>query len=161
MIDPKSSIRAILLKRWYRALDATSSTCSQTEGFKTVLIERYGDMEMCEDEQTLRTRVKILTFGNIDNVMNGLLLFKPLKHAFDCYQISFIYYKDDEEFRLKIFDRSLRQQLLFDKLSDHEKTILFPQNLPENWRTRAKCMHLTSLGFIRMKIKLKIFRRKD
>ena len=49
----------------------------------------------------------LLRFGNIDDERNGLLLFKPLKHAFDDSRICFEY-PAEEEFTLLLLDESLR-----------------------------------------------------
>ncbi|KAJ0390166.1 hypothetical protein P43SY_011543 [Pythium insidiosum] len=57
---------------------------------------------------------KLMGISDIDDVRNGLLLFKPLEHAFDHFQISFIYDQSSSEFRLKIFDQSVRPQRLPD-----------------------------------------------
>lgn len=49
--------------------------------------------------------------SDIDDEKNGLLLFKPLKHALDHFQISFI--RDDAGvFRLKLFDPRIRDTCL-------------------------------------------------
>ncbi|KAL7680588.1 putative HNH nuclease [Plasmopara halstedii] len=76
--------------------------------------------------------------SDIDDVRNGLLLFKPLEHAFDHFQISFIYDQSSNEFRLKIFDQSVRPQRLFEKLDNTQRAILLQgQALPKNWRSRG------------------------
>lgn len=59
----------------------------------------------------------LMGFGDIDDVRNNLMLFKPLEHAFDHLQISFIYNKGSNEFCLKVSDQSLRRQRLFGKLN--------------------------------------------
>ncbi|KAL7996290.1 putative HNH nuclease [Plasmopara halstedii] len=81
---------------------------------------------------------KLMGISNIDDVRNGLLLFKPLEHAFDHFQISFIYDQSSNEFRLKIFDQSVRPQRLFGKLDNTQRAILLQgQALPKNWRSRG------------------------
>ncbi|OWZ05741.1 Crinkler (CRN), partial [Phytophthora megakarya] len=71
---------------------------------------------------------ELMGFADIDDVKNGLLLFKPLKHAF-------IYDKDSNEFRLKVFDHSLRPNRLFQNLNDNEcKILLKDQTLPKYWK---------------------------
>lgn len=65
---------------------------------------------------------------------NGLLLFKPLEHALDHFQISFIYYKDTDDFRLRVLDPSLRPQRLFGKLKSRQRELLLRgQALPKRW----------------------------
>ncbi|GMF36914.1 unnamed protein product [Phytophthora lilii] len=77
-------------------------------------------------------------FDNIDDVKNGLLLFKPLKHAFDHFQMSFIYDKGSNEFRLKVFDPSLRRQRLFAKLHPDQRDLLLRgQTLSKHWKKRG------------------------
>jgi hypothetical protein len=81
---------------------------------------------------------KLMGFPDIDDVKNGLLLFKPLEHAYDHFQISFIYDQSSDEFRLKIFDRSLRQVRLFEKLSNPQRGILLQGVvLPTNWKSEG------------------------
>ncbi|KAL7680627.1 putative HNH nuclease [Plasmopara halstedii] len=81
---------------------------------------------------------KLMGISDIDDVRNGLLLFKPLEHAFDHFQISFIYDQGSNEFRLKIFDQSVRPQRLFGKLDNTQRAILLQgQALPKNWRSRG------------------------
>ncbi|KAF4028016.1 HNH endonuclease [Phytophthora infestans] len=67
---------------------------------------------------------KLMGFDSIDDVKNGLLLFKPLEHAFDHFQISFIYDKGSNEFRLKVFDPSLRRQRLITKLHPDQRDLV-------------------------------------
>ncbi|TMW67258.1 hypothetical protein Poli38472_012374 [Pythium oligandrum] len=82
---------------------------------------------------------KFMGFSDIDDVRNGLLLFKPLEHALDHFQISFIYDPSSNEFRLKIFDRSMRKQRLLGKLDKTQRAILLQgQVLPKNWRSRGR-----------------------
>ncbi|KAL3658060.1 hypothetical protein V7S43_016904 [Phytophthora oleae] len=55
----------------------------------------------------------LMKISDIDDMKNGLLLFKPLKHAFDHFQISFIL-DDTNVFRLKLFDSNIRDLRLVD-----------------------------------------------
>ncbi|KAG1687602.1 hypothetical protein DVH05_004688 [Phytophthora capsici] len=60
---------------------------------------------------------------DIDDMRNGLLLFKPLKHAFDHFQLSFIL-DDTNVFRLKLFDPSIYNTRLLDlKDCDNENVL--------------------------------------
>ena len=81
----------------------------------------------------------LLQIGNIDNVKNGLVLFKPLKRAFDKFQIGFVYNDSDDTYRMKIFNNEplFRNFLLIDFISpsivlNHMKLDLTA--LPANWR---------------------------
>ena len=58
----------------------------------------------------------LLGIENIDDVKNGLLLFKPLEKAFDKFQIGFVYDDSDDTFRMKIFNNNpvFRNLLLID-----------------------------------------------
>jgi hypothetical protein len=58
----------------------------------------------------------LLGIENIDDVKNGLLLFKPLEKAFDKFQIGFVYNDSDDSFRMKIFNNNceFRNLLLID-----------------------------------------------
>nr|QUJ09341.1 crinkler 16 [Plasmopara viticola] len=81
---------------------------------------------------------QLMGISDIDDVRNGLLLFKPLKHALDHFQISFIYDQSSNEFRMKIFDHSVRPQRLFGKLDNKQRaSLLRGQALPKNWRSRG------------------------
>lgn len=61
---------------------------------------------------------KLIGISDIDDVRNGLLLSKPLKHAFDHFQISFICDQSSNDFRLEIFNDSVQSQRLFEKLDN-------------------------------------------
>ncbi|CEG43615.1 uncharacterized protein PHALS_13806 [Plasmopara halstedii] len=64
----------------------------------------------------------MMQISDIDDVKNGLLLFMPLKYAFDHFQISFI--RDDtDEFRLKLFDPSIRGTPLIDLADRNGKKV--------------------------------------
>ena len=58
----------------------------------------------------------LLGIENIDDVKNGLLLFKPLEKAFDKFQIGFVYNDSDDTFSMKIFNNNpvFRNLLLID-----------------------------------------------
>ncbi|EGZ08032.1 hypothetical protein PHYSODRAFT_339907 [Phytophthora sojae] len=65
---------------------------------------------------------------DIDDKRNGLLLFSPLKYAFDRHQISFI--GDDKgDLRLKIFDSSIRDTRLVDLKDRDGKRLLGKRRL--------------------------------
>ncbi|KAF1313577.1 hypothetical protein FI667_g13292, partial [Globisporangium splendens] len=135
-------------------LDALSSTSAQSNKFKTELCATYNcglpnEMVRCMLLDTALSSavviashlfrrsneflsMKLMGIPDIDDVRNGLLLFKPLELASDHFQISFIYDKSSDEFRLEVFDRSLRQQRLFVKLDENQRDILLQgQTLPK------------------------------
>jgi hypothetical protein len=58
----------------------------------------------------------LLGIEDIDDVKNGLVLFKPLQEAFDKFQIGFVYNDSDDTFRMKIFNNHplFRNLLLID-----------------------------------------------
>lgn len=64
----------------------------------------------------------MMQISDIDDVRNGLLLFKPLEYALDHFQISFI--RDDmDAFRLKLFDPSIRSTRLIDLTDRNGKKV--------------------------------------
>ncbi|KAF0729066.1 hypothetical protein Ae201684_013203 [Aphanomyces euteiches] len=58
----------------------------------------------------------MMQISDIDDERNGLLLSKPLKVAFDHFQISFIYNHSNDCFYLKLFDQSIRNTRLVDAM---------------------------------------------
>jgi hypothetical protein len=58
----------------------------------------------------------LLHIDDIDDVRNGLLLFKPIEKAFDKFNISFIYNRRDDAFVLKVFNPDIRNRLLIQDL---------------------------------------------
>jgi hypothetical protein len=81
----------------------------------------------------------LLGLANIDDVKNGLLLFKPLEKAFDMFQIGFVYNDSDDTFRMKIFNNNLvfRNLLLIDFISPSvvlNDMKLDLAALPTDWR---------------------------
>ncbi|KAG9398890.1 hypothetical protein AC1031_014198 [Aphanomyces cochlioides] len=60
----------------------------------------------------------MMQISDIDDVRNDLLLFQPLKDAFDLCHISFIYSHCDDSFYLKLFDPSIRNTPLIDLMRD-------------------------------------------
>ncbi|KAF0686803.1 Aste57867_21400 [Aphanomyces stellatus] len=60
----------------------------------------------------------LMQISDIDDVRNGLLLFKPLEHAFDHFQISFIYDQRDDCFYLKLFDPSIANTPIINLMRD-------------------------------------------
>ena len=67
----------------------------------------------------------MMQISDIDDVRNGLLLFKPLEHAFDHFQISFIYDQRDDCLYLKLFDPSIANTPIINLMRDpNQKQIL-------------------------------------
>ncbi|TDH70097.1 hypothetical protein CCR75_009542 [Bremia lactucae] len=63
---------------------------------------------------------KLLKISNINDTRNGIVLFKPLKYAFDHFHISFV--RDNTgAFRLKLFDPTIRNTRLIDMVIDHSR----------------------------------------
>ncbi|KAH9122470.1 hypothetical protein AeMF1_006255, partial [Aphanomyces euteiches] len=124
-------------------LDALTSTSARSNHFKSTLCATYDcnmgkGMLRCmlldtalPSELVIASHLfrrknqflseKLMGISDIDDAKNGLLLFKPLEHAFDHFQISFIYNHESDEFQLKIFDQSLRPQRLFGKLDSTQR----------------------------------------
>ena len=63
--------------------------------------------------------MELMNIENIDDVRNGLLLFRPLEKAYDNFDISFICIKD--EFFMKVFNPDYRDKSLVDLLTRKEK----------------------------------------
>ena len=80
---------------------------------------------------------ELLGISDIDDVKNGLLLFKPLEKAFDRFQIGFVYDSSDDTYRLKIFnnDPIFRNSLLIDLITPEDVQKLNISSLPTNWKS--------------------------
>ncbi|KAG1708294.1 hypothetical protein DVH05_024974 [Phytophthora capsici] len=72
--------------------------------------------------------------ADIDDVRNGLLLFKPIESAFDDLDISFLVDKHDR-FTLKVFNSTIKTDLLVDWLTKQQWKDLGGESLPTHWRT--------------------------
>ena len=57
---------------------------------------------------------------DIDDVRNGLLLFKPIEKAFDDRDLSFIYDSTKDKLKVKVFNPALLDRLLIDNLTDDQ-----------------------------------------
>ncbi|EGZ19133.1 hypothetical protein PHYSODRAFT_327447 [Phytophthora sojae] len=90
---------------------------------------------------------KFMSFDDVDDVGNGLVLFRPLINMFDEYKVSFIYDEASDQFRLKVFDKSLLGERLFSKLSSEEREVLLGGNkLPHNWEEGGEWV-VPGMGF--------------
>jgi hypothetical protein len=63
----------------------------------------------------------MMQINDIDDPKNGMLMFKPLKYAFDKFQISFIAEEDGNSFQLKLFDISIQNTRLIDFITDSDE----------------------------------------
>ncbi|TDH64744.1 hypothetical protein CCR75_008777 [Bremia lactucae] len=75
---------------------------------------------------------KFVKISDIDDVKNGMLLFKPLKYAYDHFHISFV--RDNTgAFRLKLFDPNIRNTRLIDMVTDkcEDKKVLHEAQITE------------------------------
>ncbi|ETO85918.1 hypothetical protein F444_00499 [Phytophthora nicotianae P1976] len=75
--------------------------------------------------------------ADIDDVRNGLLLFKPIESAFDDLDISFLVDKHDR-FTLKIFNTDIKAHLLVDRLTQPQWEEFGGESLPTHWRTSTR-----------------------
>ncbi|TDH64745.1 hypothetical protein CCR75_008776 [Bremia lactucae] len=75
---------------------------------------------------------KFVKISDIDDVKNGVLLFKPLKYAYGHFYISFV--RDNTgAFRLKLFDPNIRNTRLIDMVTDksEDKKVLHEAQITE------------------------------
>ena len=83
----------------------------------------------------------LLQLEDVDEVKNGLLLFKPIGAAFDKFQIGFIYHPEDDSYRLKLFNNraDFKNCRLVDYLGASEvlfkRMKLNEKELAANWRS--------------------------
>jgi HNH endonuclease len=67
----------------------------------------------------------VMKIDDIDDMKNGMLLFKPLEKAFDHFQISFLSTGAGMgSFHLKLFDNQLQNTKLVDFLTKNQKALL-------------------------------------
>lgn len=89
----------------------------------------------------------LLGLDDLDDWRNGLLLFNPIKEAFDGLRIGFVYDATDDLYRLKLFDNSasFRNMAIIDfvpsKVIQNEMGLNISA-LPADWRSRqAPLLH--------------------
>jgi hypothetical protein len=93
--------------------------------------------------------VPLMQIEDIDDTRNGMLMFKPLKYAFDHFQISFIAEEDGNSFILKLFDQSLQATLLIDLITDkNQRQVLINAVSNENLDNRCTYNLQTTFGEI-------------
>ena len=75
-----------------------------------------------------------LNLQDIDDIRNGLLLFKPLEKEFDRFNISFIYNSQRDAFEFKLYNPDLKFVPLI-KLLDFKDSLDLMKNtpLPQDW----------------------------
>jgi hypothetical protein len=164
---PESLALADLLLR-HTLLDAPTSLTTRNQDFKTDLKAFYdcsmGNQTRCMLLDTgLPSSVvigshlfrrsnehiasKLMQITDIDDVRNGLLLFKPLEKAFDHFIISFIYDSPSDEFRLKVVNRNYRNAFLVDELTEKERNTLVGANVTLQWRTSSTPIYAINTNF--------------
>ncbi|KAK1929129.1 hypothetical protein P3T76_015422 [Phytophthora citrophthora] len=81
----------------------------------------------------------LMHISDIDDVKNGLLLFQPLKHAFDHFQLSFLL-DDTDILRLKLFDPTIRDIHLIDLKGPNGNKVLRAEQMKVLLNsTRKRC----------------------
>ncbi|KAG2760382.1 hypothetical protein Pcac1_g27649 [Phytophthora cactorum] len=157
--SPYAVIAATLFQHIF--LNVPSTTASRTQKLKKQLVKKYkcdcginqnGDsMLLCMVMNVaLPSSVVIAShifrrehdhlkghfvqIADIDDVRNGLLLFKPIESAFDDLDISFLVDKRDQ-FTLKMFNSDIKAHLLVDRLTQQQWDELGCGSLPTHWRT--------------------------
>jgi hypothetical protein len=92
----------------------------------------------------------LMQIKDINNPKNGMLMFIPLKYAFDHFQISFIAGKKDcTSFTLKLFDHSIQNTPLIDFIKDsNQRQVLMDAISISNPKKRCKFDLQTTFGDI-------------
>ena len=90
----------------------------------------------------------MLNFEDIDDSSNGLILFKPIKKAFDYYDLSFIYNFQADEFELKLFNPDMHHLPLVNKLEPtFFQELLSGVELAENWENSSEPIYIPNTTF--------------
>ncbi|TMW69223.1 hypothetical protein Poli38472_001379 [Pythium oligandrum] len=110
----EADFNAILIREVF--IDSSSEASAPSSEFQTKLRTTYQCNEVVIGSHLLHQKHRRLApilfdIDDIDDVQNGLLLFEPLKRAYDAFQLSFLYDKDSDQFYLKLFDPSLRKSV--------------------------------------------------
>ena len=79
---------------------------------------------------------KFFAIEDIDDMRNGLLLFRPLEYHFDHYNLSFVPYNDGTV-RLKVFNKEILDRFLVDDLTVEQQATLFGGPLPKDWKNTS------------------------
>ncbi|KAK1945316.1 hypothetical protein P3T76_003849 [Phytophthora citrophthora] len=77
--------------------------------------------------------VAIVGLNDIDDVRNGLLLFKPIEGAMDDLDIAFVR-SEDKQLTLKIINETMWRDLLVDRMTDEQWEALGLDSLPTGWK---------------------------
>ncbi|KAG2775479.1 hypothetical protein Pcac1_g13832 [Phytophthora cactorum] len=103
--------------------------------------DEYWSTELCCDcithiFQREHDRLKdyFVQIADIDDVRNGLLLFKPIESAFDDLDIAFLVDKEDQ-FTLKLFNPDIKSKLLVDNFTQKQWDALGCESIPTDWET--------------------------
>ena len=95
----------------------------------------------------------LLQIDDIDDIKNGLLLFKPIEAAFDKFEIGFIYDHEDDLYRLKLFNNhaDFKNCRLVDYLGRSEDLFkgmnLNEKELALNWRLSTDPVYYPNINF--------------
>ncbi|GMF64498.1 unnamed protein product [Phytophthora lilii] len=73
----------------------------------------------------------LVQIPDVDDVGNGLVLFKPIEHAFDHLDIAYFVDKQDQ-FTLKIYNPTIKTKFLVDSLTQWDE--LGCNSIPTDWR---------------------------
>ncbi|KAG2789509.1 hypothetical protein Pcac1_g944 [Phytophthora cactorum] len=157
--SPLADVAVTLFQHTF--LNVPSTTASRTQKLKKQLVEKYncdcgtnqdGDpMLLCmvmniglpstvviashifrREHDRLKSR--FVQIADIDDVRNGLLLFKPIESAFDDLDIAFLVDKEDQ-FTLKLFNPNIKSKLLVDSLTQKQWDALGGESVPTDWET--------------------------
>ncbi|TMW62979.1 hypothetical protein Poli38472_005597 [Pythium oligandrum] len=68
--------------------------------------------------------VKLMRLEGIDDESNGLLLFLPIKAAYERFQLGFFFDRGKRQLRVMIFDLALPSRRLVDELTEQQRALL-------------------------------------
>lgn len=71
----------------------------------------------------------LLGFKDINDVRNGLLLYKPIQEAFDHGQLSFVYDKESDEYHCRLWDDAIKQMVVLRNISQRLQRKIAPNDL--------------------------------
>lgn len=146
-------------------LETDSASSAQSESYKTKACEIYDAVVPSEDAESeapamLRCAVldtplpaelvdaapvfrthkmafisKLVGIDDMADPRASLMLFKPLHHALDKFQITFHYDRELDAFRLKVLDEEVRSEPLLAKMTNKQRKVMMRgEKLSKNWR---------------------------
>ncbi|KAL3674322.1 hypothetical protein V7S43_000277 [Phytophthora oleae] len=157
--SPLADVAVTLFQHTF--LNVPSTTASRTQKLKKQLVENYNcDCGTNQDGDSMllcmvmnidlpstvviashifrrehdRLKSRFVQIADIDDVRNGLLLFKPIKSAFDDLDIAFLVDKEDQ-FILTLFNPDIKSELLVDSLTQKQWDALGGESIPTDWET--------------------------